>query len=157
MPMKPREWLLPAATGIAGLAAGLFFAGSANPPDVAGPEAPTPLGAAPASATPGRPLTAEDIRRVVREELAARSATPAGPAAAAAESKPSSAQLQSATQVTAALESAISRGSWTEADADAAREDFHSMTGDQQAEFLRQFAVAVNQGRLVPQGERVPF
>ena len=154
--MKPREWLLPAATGIAGFAAGLFFAGRANPPDVAGSEAATPLRAAPASSSPGRPLTAEDIRRVVREELATQSAAPAIPAATA-ESKPSSAQLQSATQVNAALESAISRGSWTEADADAAREHFFSMTGDQQAEFLRQFAVAVNQGRLVPQGERMPF
>ncbi len=37
------------------------------------------------------------------------------------------------------------------------REVFPDLNGEQQADFLRQYAMAVNQGRLVPQTERVPF
>ena len=55
------------------------------------------------------------------------------------------------------LEGAIARRAWTEQDADAMRAVFPDLNGDQQSEILRQYAVAVNQGRLVPQSERVPF
>ena len=37
------------------------------------------------------------------------------------------------------------------------RDVFDKLSPDQQAEILRQYAQAVNQGRLVPQTDRMPF
>lgn len=147
-----RKWLLPAATGLAGLAAGFMLGSHQGEPD-----APA-LSSAVTTAT-GAALTAEDVRRVIREELAVRApdsgpaqkvAAPPAPAVTAREAAASS-------RAQSVLEIAIARRVWTEQDADAMREAFPELNRDQQAEFLRQYALAVNQGRLVPQTERVPF
>lgn len=109
-------------------------------------------------------FSVEDLRRVVREELAAHGASSTAsariaqnaPAEGAAES-PSTEQMAAAVQAHAALDEAISRRQWTEADAQSLRERFHNLSDDQQVELLRKFSVAVNQGRLVPQTDGVPF
>jgi len=51
----------------------------------------------------------------------------------------------------------MAKRQWAEADADAMRAVFDQLSPDQQAEILRQYAQAVNQGRLVPQADRMPF
>lgn len=149
------RWLLPAATGVAGLAAG-FLLGQGRQPSV------TPGMAAIEESTPVAALTSEDLRRVVREELAARSAGPASTAAAGEPPPVATPEIiaresAAASQAQSVLEGAIARRTWTEQDADGMREVFASMSAEQQSEFLRQYAVAVNQGRLMPQTERVPF
>jgi hypothetical protein len=101
-------------------------------------------------------LTAEDVRRVVREELAAQGGGTVA-AASTPTAPPSAAQAAAASTAQSVLQTAIARRSWTEADADEMRATFDQLTPDQQAEILRQYAVAVNQGRLVPQTERMPF
>ena len=158
MPM--RHWWLPAATGVAGLVAGILVSGLVG----AGGAAPS---ATVASERSAGVLTTEDVRRVVREELVARDSTPAratptpGAASAApaatAPVAPSASQTSAAQQAESILAAAISRRTWTETDAASLREIFHDMSAEQQAETLRQFAVAVNQERLSPQTERIPF
>ena len=157
-----RTWLVPTVAGFAGLAAGFFIARD-------GGEA----GAGPAtisadSRTLSEPqlrettssFTLDDVRRVVREELDARgvaggakSEVPASLAAAL----PDSAQSAASSRASSTLEAALARRSWTEQDSDSLRNDFVDMTSDQRAGWLRQFSVAVNQGRLVPESERSPF
>jgi hypothetical protein len=159
--MNRASWWIPAATGIAGLAAGYWLAGrAADPPAMPGeraPERPAVVAVAPIDA-PG--LDAEDVRRVVREELAAHRASadaPRGSPDSSPADPPSQAQAAAATQAEALLRGALARRSWTEADADALRSLTHELPPDRQAEILRQLAVAINQGRIVPQTERIPF
>jgi hypothetical protein len=52
---------------------------------------------------------------------------------------------------------AISRRQWTESDAEALRSQFHSLSAEEQAEVLRQFSQAVNQGRLAVETDQIPF
>ena len=147
------RWLLPAATGVVGIAAGFLLGQGREIPAARGP-------AAVEASTPVAALTAEDLRRVVREELAARAPGPAP--AAAGDPQPevtpevTARESAAASQAQGVLDAALARRTWTEQDADGMREVFASLSGEQQAEFLRQYAVAVNQGRLVPQTERVP-
>jgi hypothetical protein len=149
------RWLLPAATGVIGIAAGFLLGQGREVPAARGP-------AAAEASTPVTALTAEDLRRVVREELAARGPEPVS-LAAAGDPQPVVApevmarESAAASQAQGVLDAALARRTWTEQDADGMREVFASLSGEQQAEFLRQYAVAVNQGRLVPQTERVPF
>jgi hypothetical protein len=146
-----QKWLLPAVTGVAGLTAGLLIGAhrADSPAAVFMP--------GPAESHSG--LTAEDVRRVVREELAAKGTGSAGSTPAAQPSLPpaTAQQVAAASEAQSVLEGAIAKRSWTEQDADAMRDVFPNLSGDQQAEFLRQYSVAVNQGRLTPQTERVPF
>jgi hypothetical protein len=149
------RWLLPAATGIAGLAAGFLLGQGREAPAIQGSAAIPP-------STPMAALTAEDLRRVVREELAARSAPPvasppAGEPPPVATPETIARESAAALQAQSVLDGAIARRTWTEQDADGMREVFGSLSAEQQSEFLRQYAMAVNQGRLVPQTERVPF
>lgn len=152
--MSLRNWGYPAA-GIAGLALGLMMSSMMGGRD-ATMEA--PVGSRP-TPTRGEPaaLTVEDIRRVVREELAVARSGASQERHADAVAAPSTAQSAAATEARSVLEAAIARRSWDETDADAMREVFANLSGEQQAEFLRQYAMAVNQGRLVPNTERVPF
>ena len=146
-----QKWLLPAVTGVAGFTAGLLVG-------VQRADAPAAVFTTGSSASqPG--LTADDVRRVVREELAARGSVAADvkPAALPLPPPVSAQQVAAASQAQSVLEGAIARRAWTEQDADAMRAVFPDLNGDQQSEILRQYAVAVNQGRLVPQSERVPF
>lgn len=153
---RARVWWVPAATGIAGLAAGLFLGGRDD-----GPVRVEERGSAPET-TVGFPagergLTAEDIRRVVREELAARYASSQATNAPAVPEPPTAAQSAAASQAQSVLETAIAKRNWGDTDAEALRAVFDQLSPDQQAEVLRQYAQAVNQGRLVPQTDRVPF
>jgi hypothetical protein len=155
MPM--RSVLIALATGIVGLAVG-FLIGRDGGGDVA-PASPPVTMALPAGHDPAA-FTLDDVRRVVREELAARATSGAAAAtapAAGAVKAPDAAQAAAASQAASTLESALTRRSWTEADSDALREDFAKMTQEQRSEWLRQFSMAVNQGRLVPESERSPF
>jgi hypothetical protein len=151
------KWLMPAATGIAGLAAGWYLAGGrGEQPLAVFADRPASIASAPQG------LTTDDVRRVVREELARRdgpgeSDTAGRPPLTESAPVPSARESAAAAQAQSVLETAISRHAWTEADADAMREVFSGMNADQQGEILRQYAQAVNQGRLVPQTDRVPF
>ncbi len=154
MRSRLQAWWVPAATGIAGLAAGLFLGGRDESPAL------TTLRDRPADiavvATQGA-LTTEDIRRVVREELAAqRPAVPDAPGDSRPPS-PTSKQAAAGSQARSVLETAIAKRQWAETDADAMRDVFDQLSPDQQAEILQQYAQAVNQGRLVPQTDRMPF
>jgi hypothetical protein len=144
-----------AAAGVAGLAVGLSIPRGAADVNSAAPLAGPP--ASPTAEAPAR-FTIDDVRRVVREELDARERAPTrregSPPATAS---PDPGQTAAAARSSAALDAAMSRRTWTDADADAVREDFNAMSAEQRAEWLRQYAVAVNQGRLVPDGERGPL
>jgi 4-amino-4-deoxy-L-arabinose transferase-like glycosyltransferase len=154
--MSAAKWWLPAATGIAGLAAG-FLIGNRGQPD-APLERTVVASAQPANAGA---LTAEDVRSVLREELARQSASSSTPTALTpAPTEPpeaTPAEREAASEAEAILAGAVSRSAWLDADADALKQIFDDMSPDQQAETLRQFAVALNQGRLKPQTERIPF
>ena len=150
-----RKWLLPAVTGVAGLTAG-FLVGAHRPDASAAVFAAGPS-TSPSVSQGG--LTAEDVRRVVREELATLGSVSAEAKQAVQPLPPqvTAQQVAAASHAQSVLEGAIARRAWTEQDADAMRDAFPDLNGDQQSELLRQFAVAVNQGRLLPQTERVPF
>ena len=158
--MQPRDWWVPVVSGVIGLAAGAWIAGGlgdpASPPVAPGEAA---LAAPVTGSAPGAAaFTLDDVRRVVRQELDARpSAGNTGTGASPAADLPDAQQIRAASQAHAVLDAAIARRSWTEADSEALREDFNALTADQQAELLRAYAVAVNQGRLVPQTDRAPF
>ena len=165
--MSLRDWLVPAATGVAGLAAGFLLAGGSDAPGLVEP---VPNGQAgwvqPPMSSPGQAtnpgISLDDMRRVVREELAARDG-----AAGRADSRiaasdppatpPDAAQVAAASQASAVLNAAIARRTWTNADSESAREEVAKMTTDQRVELLRQYSQAVNQGRLVPETDQVPF
>lgn len=157
--MTPRNWIIPIATGAVCLAAGMFIARGPGEPAIDGttpPERRDAVVSPQASA-----FTLEDVRRVVREELAAKAPNAPPPAGAADRQavveQPTGEQVTAASQAQATLDAAISRRSWTAADAEALRRDFDAMSPDQQAELMRRFSLAINQGRLVPDGEYVPF
>ena len=163
--MASRHWLMPAATGIAGLVAGFLIGGHAGDPPASAAEGPPVVvypGADPAATQlpSAAPVTLDDLRRVVLEELAAR---PAGELRAgggveeAAAATPSAEQEVAADQARALLGSALSRRSWTDADRDALSPQFAAMSPEQRSEWLQQYAQAVNQGRLVPESELPPF
>lgn len=152
-----RGWLISVITGLAGLGAG-FWLGRAGGGAVAAPVSVAAAVAGPhAPADPGTPVTLEDFRRVVREELNARApAVDARPHPAAA-AAPDAAQSVAAARASATFEAALARRAWTEADSEAVRDDLGGMSQEQRTEWLRQFSMAVNQGRLVPETERAPF
>jgi hypothetical protein len=158
--MTSRNWSIPIATGIVCLAAGMFIARGPGEPAAERPIQPAD-GRGAAHAPAGANFTLDDVRRVVREELAARerAANPAGDSTQrqAVADPPSGEQITAASQANATLQAAISRRAWTAADAEALRRDFDAMSPDQQAELMRTFSLAINQGRLVPDGEYLPF
>jgi len=96
---------------------------------------------------------------VVREELAAMPAagTVEHSAKVPVDEAPTPDQASAAIQARAILDSALYRRSWTESDREALQPQFVAMTPAQRDEWLLQYAQAVNQGRLVPEGERPPF
>lgn len=160
------RWLVPAATGIAGLVAGLLINQPADPDTTALERAPVVVipgnGEDPAAATSVAPVTLDDLRRVVREELAALPAggtTVATRASGLEGSTANSEAEQSAAfaQAQAVLDAAVSRRSWTEADREALQGQFTVMSPSQRDGWLQQYAQAVNQGRLIPDSERPPF
>src|SRR5688572_667984 len=134
--MSMRSWWLPAVTGLAGLVAGWWLAPRS--------EAPPAIPVTSASATHAQGssrevspaatsgVSLEDLRRVVREELAAaggRTATP-GPATAAAGEPdlPTPAQNAALMRASQLLDSAVARRQWTDADVQAVRAEFHQLT-----------------------------
>jgi len=156
-----RTWLVPTVAGLAGLAVGFFLAraGGEAGAETASTSADSSALSAPNLRETTSAFTLDDVRRVVREELDARgvaSGAKSAVAASAAAPPPDSAQT-AASRASSTLEAALARRSWTEQDSDSLRDDFVAMTSDQRAEWLRQFSVAVNQGRLVPESERSPF
>lgn len=163
--MTQGRWWLPIATGLAGLAAGWFLAVHLR----AQPEAGTAAFAAPIGATSSddRPRAAqgptlEDLRRVVREELAAAGASAGAGRSPGSDPTPSSpeptdAQVAAGQGAHQVLDGAIARGRFTDNDIDALKDVFHQLTTQQQAEVLQRYAVAVNQGRIVPETARLPF
>ena len=156
--MSTPRWLTLLAAGFAGLAMGFFI--GRNGGDALAPVSPSaaPMSSSiPASAQAA--FTLDDVRRVVREELDARSSgaalTSAHPVGVQETNDP--AQSAAASRASSTFESALARRSWTEADSEALRDDFANMAPEQRSEWLRQFSLAVNQGRLVPENERSPF
>jgi len=161
MTMTPRSWMVPAASAVAGLVAGLFIGnfrgdGAAAPQGAA---APARVQAAPVDPDQ-RGVSIEEVRRVVREELAAhdRHAASPGQASTAQPPEPKSATQETATsRANEVLVAALGRRQWTDGDAAALRSQFYQMTGDDQSEVLRQFSQAVNEGRLTVETDQVPF
>jgi hypothetical protein len=150
-------WLTPVAAAIAGLAVG--FCIGRNGGGEAAPVAPTAAAAVPDARDAAAAFTLSDVRRVVREELAAR--TMAGAAGAShstvTPAAPDATQSAAASRASSTLDSALARRTWTETDSQALREDFANMAPGQRAEWLQKFSMAVNQGSLVPESERSPF
>ena len=164
-----RSLLLPFSVGLAGLAglaAGWILAswfnaapGPASMPLDGAQDPPVVTSPTVASGS----ITLDDLRRVVREELATAARTAGAQARTVVEDVPDDAvrptpeQDAAHSRINQLLDAAISRRSWTEADVDAMRAEFHQLTADQQAEVMRRYAMAVNEGRIVPQSDRVPF
>jgi hypothetical protein len=162
--IQGRWWLFLGAC-LASLAAGWFLALRFGVEPGAGAAARTDAAtgvAASATPRPAAALSVDDLRRVVREELAAAG----GPAATGRSDPPqvpaaspelTVAQVSAQQRASQLIDAAITRRQWTDDDVDALQGLFHQLNPDQQAEVLRQYAVAVNQGRLVPQTDRIPF
>jgi hypothetical protein len=156
---------VPAATGLTGLVAGFLIGGHAGESRPAGDARPPVVVFSGADAAPSQlpstnPVTLDDLRRVVREELAALPATGnarAGNAVEAAAAAPTPEQSLAADQARAVLGSALARRSWTDNDREALSPQFAAMSPAQREEWLQQYAQAVNQGRLVPESELPPF
>jgi hypothetical protein len=165
--MTLRAWLVPLICGVVGVVVGWRLLPRAEAPATAPAAfAASPIASesaqvpGPAGVSSGG-LTADDVRRVVREELAvALRESRTGPLAAGeavAPVPPTPAQDAALLRANQLLAGAISRRQWTDDDADTLRAELHTLTPEQQGEVLRQYAVAVNQGRIVPQSDRPPF
>jgi hypothetical protein len=106
-------------------------------------------------------ISLDDVRRVVREELVAAKVRPAGAGQAVVETEepqpPTPAQTAALGRASAVLDSALARRQFTDADVDALRAEFHQLSVEQQGEIMQRYAMAVNQGRIVPQSDRLPF
>jgi hypothetical protein len=162
--MGLRVWTVPACAAAAGLIAGFILANGIRK-DEAIPRAtavtPEPGQAGGSDAT-RRSLSLEDVRRVVREELAAHDAGAQRPGSDMHEPlvtvpPESAAPSMAASQAEQLLASAVNRRQWTDADAAALHAQFYAMSGEEQAEVLRRFSRAVNQGQLTVESDRVPF
>ena len=164
--MTARAWLVPLGAGLGGLAAGWILASGRYTPASDAPlsttdearGAPVEVSSAVSqSAT----ISLDDVRRVVREELVAAKGRPAvvgQTASDTAESPPPTpAQTAALARASTLIDSAISRRQCTDADVDALSAEFHPLSTEQQAEVMQRYAVAVNQGRIVPQSDRLPF
>ena len=161
-----RSWLVPLGTGLGGLAAGWILASGRYAPE--SPELLTtttqtqgsPVEVSPAVSQPGT-ISIDDVRRVVREELVASKGRTAVAGQAASDMveppPPTSAQTAALARASSLLDSAISRRQFTDADVDALRAEFHQLSTEQQTEVMQRYVVAVNQGRIVPQSDRLPF
>jgi len=160
--MAMPRWLVPAATGLAGLVAGFLIGVRVSEPPSAVEASPRLVvlpGASGTQLPSAEPVTLDDLRRVVREELAA---LPDGTGAPAdgndgASALPTLEQNQAAGHASAVLDAALARRSWTESDREALAERFADMSPAQRDEWMQKYAQAVNQGRLVPDSEGTPF
>ena len=164
--MTARSWLVPLGTGLIGLAAGWILASGCDTPASGAPltavdearGAPVEVSSAVSqSAT----ISIDDVRRVVREELVAAKGRPAVAGQADGDTgepqPPTPAQTAALARASTLIDSAISRRQFTDADVDALRAEFHQLSVEQQTEVMQRYAVAVNQGRIVPQSDRLPF
>jgi len=164
--MTTPAWSIALATGVAGFAAGWLVAAPPGAPPAASSfvlSAPVPapdLAREPHQApTPRDGISLDDVRRVVREELAAAGTggSAAAPASQEAADEPSPAQLEAMGRASTVLDGALARRLFTEADRDSMRAEFHQLSPRQQTEIMRRYSVAVNQGRIVPESEWLPF
>lgn len=160
------RWLLGISAVASGLVAGVlsavFFLTGAAPQ-------------APAHAPPHGVLQAErtnctavnhsaiaaEVRRATREELSVfresfRAAASEAPSDFATPG-PDAAHAAAATRARAMLDDAIARRHWTDADADSLRDELADLPASQRAELVRVLSVAINQGRLLPESDRLPF
>jgi hypothetical protein len=164
--MTTRDWLVPSLTGLVCLAAGMYLASDPdNPDDVAQRRQIQPQFSNAARMDPrdreriAMEISVDELRRVVREELAAHDASRARAVDAPREDaeQPTPAQVVATAEAQAVLDAALARRTWTNGDAEALRERIDELTADQRMELLRKFSVAVNQGHLVPQTDQIPF
>jgi hypothetical protein len=166
MAVTARSWLVPLGTGLGGLAAGWMLASGRYEPASGAPLIVTtqpqgsPVEVRPAvsqSAT----ISLDEVRRVVREELIAAKGRPAVAGQAAGDTDepqpPTPAQTAALARASMVIDSALSRRQFTDADVDALSVEFRQLSTAQQAEVMQRYAVAVNQGRIVPQSDRLPF
>jgi hypothetical protein len=166
MAVTARSWLVPLGTGLTGLAVGWILASGRYMSESDAPLMATnqPLGS-PVEVRPAvsrsSTISLDDVRRVVREELAAARGRPAVVGQTASDTgqppPPTPAQTAALTRASALIDSAISRRQFTDADVDALSAEFHQLSTEQQAEVMQRYAMAVNQGRIVPQSDRLPF
>jgi hypothetical protein len=154
--MSLRDWLVPAATGLAGLAAGFLIAENRSMPAIPAVILPHVTEDVADARPAAVPVTLDDLRRIVREELAAMRASH-GPEAQESAAESPADQDAAATQARAVLDAALSRRSWTETDREALAHQFVLMSPAQRDEWMQKYAQAVNQGRLIPDSERPPF
>jgi len=166
MAVTARSWLVPLGTGLTGLVAGwILSSGRYTPASDASLTASTPPRGSSVEVNPAvvqsAAISLDDVRRVVREELVAAKGRPAvaGQTVGTTDEPqpPTLAQTAALTRASAVLDAAISRRQFTETDVDALRAEFHQLSPPQQAEVMQRYVLAVNQGRLVPQSDRLPF
>jgi hypothetical protein len=101
-----------------------------------------------------------EVRRITREELAASNASFRVDAEREPLVEPATAaavQVADDTRARALVGDAIGRGRWTDEDADSLRERMAGLAADQRGEIVRLLSVAINQGGLVPESDRLPF
>ena len=166
MAANARSWLVPLGTGLGGLAAGWILASgrytpvSDAPLSTADQPRGSPVEVSPA-ASPSGTISLDDVRRVVREELVAAKGRAAVAGQTAGDTvlpePPTPAQTAALARASTLIDSAVSRRQITDADVDALRAEFQQLSAEQQTEIMQRYAVAVNQGRIVPQSDRLPF
>ena len=164
--MKAPSWLVLLGTGLGGLVVGWILASGRYTSESDAPLMATtqPLGT-PVEVRPAvsqsATISLDDVRRVVREELVAARGRPAVAGETVGDTgnppPPTPAQTAALGRASAVLDSALSRRQFTDADVDALRAEFHQLSTEQQAEVMQRYALAVNQGRIVPQSDRLPF
>jgi hypothetical protein len=166
MAVNARSWLVPLGTGLGGLAVGWILASGRYTSESDAPLMTTtqPLGS-PVEVRPAveqsAAISLDDVRRVVREELVAARGRPAVAGQSVGDKEeaqpPTLAQTAALGRANMVLDNAISRRQFVDADVDALRAEFHQLSTEQQAEVMQRYAMAVNQGRIIPQSDRLPF
>jgi hypothetical protein len=148
----------------AGLAAGLLLAPfvSMGAPEPTPALASTSNQSQPVATSCADASTAisREVRRVTREELAAFGESLRADAVneiPVASDAPDPIHVAAVMRARGMVDSAIDRRRWTEVDADSLRGKMAGLPADQRAEIIRLLSVAINQGQVVPESERLPF
>ena len=157
-----RSWTLVTAGLAGGLAAGLLLApfvatNAAVPIPQAVRVATTSTEATPCPQWSFAMISAE-VRRVTREELAAFEQSLGRthePLADPRNVDPM--QVAALARAHTILDRAIGRRQWTDADADSLRAEMAGLPASQRTEIVRQLSLAINQGQVTPESDRLPF
>jgi len=148
--MKLRDFLIPIVIGTTCLAVGWYVGGYGKREVTESATASKVDGSATSSPIVSVVNDSQDCPQYPPQAAAAE-ATATGP------SLPTREQAAASMQAHAVLDAAISRRTWTDADADAFTSYFEQLSAEEKIATMKKFTMAINQQAMKPSTDRMPF